>query len=232
MFLCDKNYRQAMVGTVALYDSHGDRLHTTYVAAEPEHGKQRFKERFDREIKHVKQAYSDATIIGLADGAHDNWEYLKQHVDRQILDFYHAAEYLTDVAPAVSKKKKEQEAWLTNACHNLKHNVGAASIQLKEMKELAQNKLSKLVKEKVNIAITYFTNHKAKMSYAEERALNHPIGSGVTEAGCKVIVKQRLCKSGMKWKEKGAGFILSLRALSYSTGRWEQFWSKVDQYGF
>jgi len=33
------------------------------------------------------QAYSDATIIGLADGAHDNWEYLKQHVDRQILDF-------------------------------------------------------------------------------------------------------------------------------------------------
>ena len=100
------------------------------------------------------------------------------------------------------------------------------------MKSLVQNKLSKSVKEKVNIAITYFTNHKAKMSYAKERALNHPIGSGVTEAGCKVIVKQRLCKSGMKWKEKGAGFILSLRALSYSTGRWKQFWSKVDQYGF
>src|SRR5512142_1415537 len=31
-----------------------------------------------------------------------------------------------------------------------------------------------------------------------------PIGSGVTEAACKVLVKQRLCGSGMKWKEPGA----------------------------
>jgi hypothetical protein len=26
--------------------------------------------------------------------------------------------------------------------------------------------------------------------------------------------------------------VLSLRALSYTPGRWEQFWSKVDRYGF
>jgi len=45
-------------------------------------------------------------------------------------------------------------------------------------------------------------------------------------------VKQRLCKSGMRWKKKGAAVILSLRALLKSTGRWEQFWSKVNQYGF
>ncbi|MEZ5329693.1 MAG: hypothetical protein R3F19_31990 [Verrucomicrobiales bacterium] len=30
------------------------------------------------------------------------------------------------------------------------------------------------------------------------------IGSGVTEAGCKVIIKQRLCQAGMRWKEKAA----------------------------
>jgi hypothetical protein len=43
---------------------------------------------------------------------------------------------------------------------------------------------------------------------------NEPIGSGVTEAACKVIVKQRLCGSGMKWTEDGASVVLSLRALS------------------
>jgi len=32
------------------------------------------------------------------------------------------------------------------------------------------------------------------------------IGSGVTEAACKTIVKQRLCQSGMKWLELGASF--------------------------
>ena len=58
-----------------------------------------------------------------------------------------------------------------------------------------------------------------------------PLGSGVTEAACKTIVKQRLGQSGMQWKDKGAGVILSLRALAHSTGRWEQFWCKVNQCG-
>jgi hypothetical protein len=42
-----------------------------------------------------------------------------------------------------------------------------------------------------------------------------PIGSGVTEAACKMIVKQRLCQSGMKWNEKGASIILSLRTFKF-----------------
>lgn len=40
-----------------------------------------------------------------------------------------------------------------------------------------------------------------------------PIGSGVTEAACKTLVKQRLCRAGMRWTEDGAQTILSLRAL-------------------
>ena len=45
-------------------------------------------------------------------------------------------------------------------------------------------------------------------------------------------VKQRLCASGMRWKEKGASVVLSLRGLIRSTGRWQQFWGKINQYGF
>jgi hypothetical protein len=70
------------------------------------------------------------------------------------------------------------------------------------------------------------------MDYTDYRARSFPIGSGVTEAACKTLVKQRLCCSGMKWVEKGAGMVLSLRSLVLSTGRWEQFWSKVNQFGF
>jgi hypothetical protein len=70
------------------------------------------------------------------------------------------------------------------------------------------------------------------MDYAEHVAANHPIGSGVTEAACKTIVKQRLGQSGMRWKDKGARVILSLRTLVKSSGRWEQFWQKVNQWGF
>jgi len=55
------------------------------------------------------------------------------------------------------------------------------------------------------------------MNYAQYLEKKYPIGSGVTEAACKTLVKQRLCCSGMRWKEKGAiipGIILSLRALA------------------
>jgi len=69
------------------------------------------------------------------------------------------------------------------------------------------------------------------MNYSEHIAENLPMGSGVTEAACKTLVKQRLCSSGMRWKDKGAKTILSLRALVQSKGRWQQLWDKIQQYG-
>ncbi len=70
------------------------------------------------------------------------------------------------------------------------------------------------------------------MKYAERVEANLPIGSGVTEAACKTIIKMRMCRGGAKWKEEGAAAVLSLRTLIYTEGRWEQFWDKVDRYGF
>jgi hypothetical protein len=69
------------------------------------------------------------------------------------------------------------------------------------------------------------------MDYAMHTAKNLPIGSGVTEAACKTLVKHRLWGSGMRWKGQGAKVILSIRALVQSKGRWQQFWDKIDQYG-
>ena len=69
------------------------------------------------------------------------------------------------------------------------------------------------------------------MDYPGFSADHLPIGSGVTEAACKTLVKQRLCASGMRWKNKGARVVLSLRALTHTTGRWAQFWEKINQFG-
>ena len=57
------------------------------------------------------------------------------------------------------------------------------------------------------------------MGHAEPVAEHIPIGSGVTEAACKVLVKQRLCGSGMRWKGRGAAAVLSLRCLTYTAER-------------
>jgi hypothetical protein len=229
----EDGWRQAMVGTVALYDQQGERLHTTYVAATPEYGKQTFLERMDREIQQIKKYYPEARTVGVADGAADNWDFLKPRTDSQILDFWHAVEYLTDVADVVFARQPQARcAWLTDAAHRLKHEDTGARQLMVELEQFLEQSLQPADAEPVRKALTYFRNHASMMNYAAHVDRHLPIGSGVTEAACKVIVKQRLCASGMRWKDKGAAAVLSLRALSYSTGRWDQFWQKIDQYGF
>jgi hypothetical protein len=125
-----------------------------------------------------------------------------------------------------------REAWLEERCHRLKHEAGAAGRLLAEMEALPTTGLSEEVASGLQEATTYFRNHQHQMRYATRVLAKLPIGSGVTEAACKTLVKQRLCKSGSRWKEQGVGIVLSLRSLSYTTGRWDQFWGKIDRYGF
>lgn len=232
MLLCEDGYREAMTGTISLYEHTGKRQHTIYLGATPEYGKATFIERMKREIAHVKKLYPEATYVGVADGAPENWTFLEKYTETQILDFYHASGYLTYAATAKFPRSKPQRIiWLKKLCHRLKHVEGSADILLEEMKVLTKKKLSKTVREKLDSAITYFQNHKHKMNYCHYLARNLPIGSGVTEAACKRLVKQRLCCSGMKWKEKGASIVLSLRSLILTWGRWDQFWRKINQYG-
>jgi hypothetical protein len=232
MLLCDQGWREAMTGTISLYDGEGERLHTLYVGATPEYGKARFVARLEGEIKHIRSLYPSATYVGVADGAQCNWEFLSVHTDEQILDFYHAAGYVGDAGKAAHPNDTaKREQWVREHCHALKHRQGAASRLLKEMQALAVGALSAERRDKLDAAITYFTNHRHQMHYARYRKQHLPIGSGVTEAACKTLIKQRLCQSGMRWKDKGAGIVLSLRSLMLTHGRWQQFWDKLDQYG-
>jgi hypothetical protein len=71
------------------------------------------------------------------------------------------------------------------------------------MEGLSEQQLSKALREKLDSDITYFRNYQHQMRYPRYRAAHLPIGSGVTEAACKTLVKQRLCRSGMRWRERG-----------------------------
>jgi hypothetical protein len=235
LLMCEGGWRETMVGTIGLYDKAGERQHTIYLAATPEYGKATSLGRMEREIARVKAAYPQARYVGLADGAKGNWEFLGRHTEVQVIDFWHAAEYLSDAADALfARPPQAKSAWLEGSCHRLKHEVGAARQSIRDLKRLAAEKGVSPDQEDVAAAITYFTNQSkaGRMDYPPLVKASVPIGSGVTEAACKVLVKQRLCGSGMKWKEPGAAAVLSLRCLTYTTDRWTQFWGKIDRYGF
>lgn len=234
MLLCESGWREAMVGTISLYDPLGERVHTIYIGATPEYGKARFLERLEREIQRTKDRYPNAIYIGIADGAASNWQFLESHTQEQILDFYHASGYLGAVAVVLyPKDRSQQQQWLTETCHHLKHNPGAAAQLYQQMLELAHVQgHPKPMQENLDAAVTYFRNHLHQMNYAAYQENHYPIGSGVTEAACKTVIKQRLCCSGMRWKETGAAVVLSLRTLVLTPTRWNQFWNKLNQYGF
>lgn len=233
MLMCERHWREAMTGTIALYNREGERLYTMYLGATPEYGKATFLERLTREINRMKVRYPDATFVGVADGAQSNWDYLAKHVSVQILDFYHASGYLGAAANATYPDDTgKRQFWLKEMCHQLKHVTGAAEYLLRIMQTLQQDQtLTGVVRKDLKAAATYFQNHHQQMDYANYQKQHLPIGSGVTEAACKTLIKQRLCRSGMRWKDKGARAILSLRELALTPVRWQQFWGKISEHG-
>jgi hypothetical protein len=228
-------YREAMVGTLSFYDHAGERQHSIYLAAAPEYGKSAFLQRLEREILRAKQHFPAALYLGIADGAASNWRFLEQHTDRQLIDFFHGTEYVGKIAQALYPQRQaagKRAQWQQEHCQALKHDPDARDVLIGEAARLSRrHALSQKVRDDVLSAWTYFTNHRHQMDYPGFLAAGLPIGSGVTEAACKTLVKQRLCASGMRWKNTGAKIVLSLRALAHTTGRWTQFWQKIDQFG-
>ena len=132
-----------------------------------------------------------------------------------------------------SKDLTQQKQWLEQSCHALKHDHGAATQLYQQMLELSQSpEHPKAIQDNLAAAVTYFHNHRQQMNYAVYGEKHDPIGSGGTVAACITVIKQRLCCSGMRWKETGAAVVLSLRTLVLTATRWGQFWNKLDQYGF
>lgn len=62
------------------------------------------------------------------------------------------------------------------------------------------------------------------MRYRHCRSQGLPIGSGITEAACKIVCTQRLKRSGMSWTREGGQVILNLRVVWLSG-----VWSEVHQ---
>ena len=219
-----------------MLDDEGNRLETAYVAQVPEEGKGTFLARMERELDRLRKRYGKVLRMGLCDGAPDLQAWLEAQCDYCTLDFYHVSEYAGRSAPAFGKTQAAQQAWLEETLHELKHHRdGAIKLRRKLTNALKAGEagdLSGELKTALVDAERHVSNNLGRMDYAGNRTLELPIGSGVIEAACKHVVKQRVACSGMKWKRKGLQAVLTLRSLCQSTGRWDQFWGKVQVLGW
>jgi hypothetical protein len=141
LLMCEDGWRETMVGTIGFYDAEGERQQTIYLGATPEYGKATFLGRMEREIARVKASHPEARYVGLADGAKGNWEFLGRHTEVQVIDFWHAAEHLSDAGDALfAGSTGAKKPWLEASCHRLKHEAGAARQLIRDLKRLAAEK--------------------------------------------------------------------------------------------
>lgn len=231
-------YRNAMVGSATFYgtvpkgEKSPRKLSGRVVARMPEEGYPHFKRCFEREVAAAAgKLPPEAELVLLCDGARGLWKYagqtklFKDFV--KVLDYFHAAEHLSLAAEAVfGKSSAAGEKWHEVWRKRLLEEKGAAGKLLRALDYLARTrKLGKAARHSLAAQRGYFKRNRKLMEYAELREAGLPIGSGPVEAACKVVVKQRLCRSGQRWSRVGGQHILHLRALVRS-GRWESFWPR------
>ena len=153
----------------------------------------------------------------------------------QVVDFYHVTQYLWSAAEVLfAASASELRPWIDDWCQRLKHEIGASAALIADLELRGKALGRKRLPGEIEAALTSLRNQVkgGGMNDAELVERQIPLGSGVTETACKVIVKHRLCGSGMRWQERGAAAVLSLRCLTSTPERWSQFWSRVERCGF
>ena len=155
-------------------------------------------------------------VVVLGDGAHWIWNIAEKHFPRatQIVDWYHASEYVWNAASAIwGEAGAERVSWARAQLAKLwESKVGEVLLELEQWRERG---------EAVEAALSYYHEHQSRMDYASYRARGMQIGSGSAESACKQLVWARLKQAGRIWDAVGAEAVAAVRAWLKSE-RWEE----------
>jgi hypothetical protein len=169
--------------------------------------------------------------VALTDGGSGLEDFLRENFGRPdlvvILDFWHAASYLEDLAREVFPADEGASGKLAGEwCRLLKEEGGAVTLAVLQEWDFGPRQSRGLRAQRARVA-EYFGANVHRMEYPEYLAEGWQIGSGAVESACKTVVGQRLKGAGMRWGEQGAHALCHIRALYRSEkGQWEAFWQR------
>jgi hypothetical protein len=166
--------------------------------------------------------------IGLSDGGNGLEEFVRRHFSRDpvlILDFWHAADHLTELAKILHPEDEDQRKELVASwCHTMKHEGGGRILEVLRAHPLPRKTA---IHAKHTEVVQYLENNVHRMDYPTYVANGWMIGSGAVESACKTVVGQRLKQAGMRWREYGTDTMCHLRALFKSEPtQWQAFWQR------
>jgi len=143
------------------------------------------------------QAQLAEELIFLGDGAEWIWNQVSLYYPHavQIVDWFHATEYIAPIANAAFSDEEQRQAWISQVRSDLWE--GELDAVIRDCQSFSEHPKAG---EPARSAVTYFTNNQHRMDYPAYRAKGYQIGSGTIESACKQIVTQRLKVAGAIWE--------------------------------
>ena len=185
----------------------------------------------------VRQRRQDGQVlVRLCDGQESLWKVadvcleledkdesqkrLQNVVD--VLDVIHVSGYVWSAGRALyGKSESSVESFVRDRL--LRILQGEAQGVIRGIRRMATERgLGGQKLKDVTRVCNYLENNLERMRYDEYLVAGYPIASGVIEGACRHLVKDRMERTGMRWREPSAGSMLFVRALEV-TGLWEPF---------
>lgn len=235
-------WEEASCATLAVHDRSGNRLGTIYLGQMPESEQPTMTARLTKVITGVLRGIGQEvpTLRYVTDAGchpqayfHDVLAVMKHPLSGEPLswswgvDFYHACEYVSKLSGALFGAGSERaQSWAATQRKTLRDTPGGISQVIRRAAQQKRRGGLRGTKDDYTTSMSYLKKYRRHMDFAERRKRGEPIGSGITEAGCKVIFNQRLKQSGMRWHRSTGQHIVDLRTAKRS-GIWAMIWTRL-----
>jgi len=167
-------------------------------------------------------------LIRLMDGQKSLWHVADACLESvpsthtvDILDILHVSQYVWRAAGAFYSAFEHRKAFARDRLLRiLQGDVRGVITGLRQM--ATKRGLTGQKHREITVVCGYFENNVQRMRYDNYLREGYPIATGVVEGACRHLVKDRMERSGMRWRLDGAQAMLNVRAV-WQSSYWTTF---------
>jgi len=140
-----------------------------------------------------------------------------------VLDFIHVLEYLWKAAYCFNPVGSDgAEEWVKEQALQLLQGK-ARNVAINMRRKATREQLSEIKRKAADKCADYLDKYRPMLEYDSFLSEGLPIASGVIEGACRHLIKDRLDRTGARWRLKSAEAIIRIRSLR-SSGDFDEYW--------
>jgi hypothetical protein len=230
----DAVWREPKLITIYVHDNEGQLVKSTKTVIDGSFADADYMQTLV--AMHLKRVGADKaiSITFNSDGAKWIWDRIDTILSRagippqvevfRVLDFFHAAEHISDALTALGLNEKERSVPFQEYRTMLRDNRWREVVsELKASYESLPESRKKELETLFERELRYLESHgeQGHMEYAKFKLMGLPLGSGSIESVIRRVVNLRMKGNSMYWKIGKAESLLALRA-SIMSDRWDE----------